>query len=101
MRSRIIDAPHGSHRAGDNYQALVRGPVVLARDENTDSLFNKPVMVIAREGYVDLTPETPDLPSTKMQFRIPVKNGFIKMVDYASVNSWDGKQVCTWLPKMQ
>lgn len=101
MRCRIIDAPHGSHRAGDNYQALVRGPVVLARDENTDSLFNKPVMVIAREGYVDLTPETPDLPSTKMQFRIPVKNGFIKMVDYASVNSWDGKQVCTWLPKMQ
>jgi hypothetical protein len=34
-----------------------------------------------------------------MQFRVPTHDGFIPMVDYASVNNWNGKHVCTWLPK--
>ena len=99
MRCRLMDAPHGSNRKGDNYQALVRGPVVLSRDENIDSNFNKPVMIPSKGGYVEAIPESPALPNTKMQFRILTDKGFIHMVDYASVNSWSGKRICTWLPK--
>ncbi|HCN82035.1 MAG TPA: hypothetical protein DIT07_00210, partial [Sphingobacteriaceae bacterium] len=92
MRCRLIDAPHGSNRAGDNYQALVRGPIVLARDENIDNNFNKAVSIVSKNGYVDVIPETPNLAATRIQFRVPTKQGYIHMVDYASVNSWNGKR---------
>jgi DUF1680 family protein len=98
MRCRVIDAPRGSNRAGDNFQALVRGPIVLARDENIDPDFNKPVKLISNDGYVDVLPEKPTLTNTRMQFEVPTAEGVIHMVDYASVNSWDGKQIFTWLP---
>ncbi|WP_114791338.1 glycoside hydrolase family 127 protein [Niabella yanshanensis] len=98
MRCRILDAPRGSNRDGDFFKALVRGPVVLSRDENIDSLFNRPVSVLSNNGYVPLTIEKPSLPGTLMQFRVPVKGGFISVVNYASVNSWDGKKIATWLP---
>lgn len=101
MRCRLINAPHGSNRAGDNYQALVRGPIVLARDENIDANYDKPTSIISKNGYVDVIPESPIQQQTKMQFRVPTNQGFIKLVDYASVNSWSGKKICTWLPKAQ
>ena len=101
MRCRIVDAPHGSNRAGDNFQALVRGPVVLARDENTDNQYNESISVISKDGYVEIVPEDPSVSGTKMQFSVPVENGFIRMVDYASVNNWNGKHICTWLPKAE
>lgn len=98
MRCRLLDAPKGSNRAGDCFQALVRGPVVLSRDQNIDSLLDKPVSVISNNGYVQLEPEKPLLPGTLMQFRVPVKEGAISVVNYASVNSWEGKRIMTWLP---
>jgi len=99
MRCRLLDSPRGSNRAADNHQALVRGPVVLARDENIDADYSKPVMIVAKDGYVDITPVPPTLESTHMQFRVPTIGGSIQMVDYASVDNWTGKQICTWLPK--
>ncbi len=98
MRCRLIDAPHGSDPAGDHFQALVRGPIVLARDENLDSDYNKPVSFITKDGYIEATPIVPTLPTTRLQFRVPTSDGFIQMMDYASVNSWNGKHICTWLP---
>jgi DUF1680 family protein len=98
MRCRVIDAPHGSDRAGDHFQALVRGPVVLARDENTDAGYNQPVALLAKDGRIEATPVPKTLPATRMQFRIPTRGGFIEMVDYASVSNWNGKHICTWLP---
>lgn len=98
MRCRLLPAPHGSNRAGDSYQALVRGPIVLARDENLDPDYNKPVLIRQNDGYVNAIAEKPVFPRTRMQFKIPVEHGYIHMVDYASVNSWNGKHICTWLP---
>jgi DUF1680 family protein len=98
MRCRIIDAPRGSNRAGDNYQALIRGPVVLARDENTDPQFDQPVTIKAKGGYVQVISETDTRHSSRLLLRVPTQEGYIKMVDYASVNSWKGKRICTWLP---
>jgi DUF1680 family protein len=99
MRCRIIEAPHGSNRAGDNFQALVRGPVVLARDENIDEHYNQPVSFISKDRYVNIIPVSPTGSGAKMQFQVPVEGGFIRMVDYASVNNWNGKHVCTWVPR--
>ena len=98
MRCRLIAGPHGSNRAGDNHQALVRGPIVLARDENIDADYAKPVTIRAKDGYVDVVPVQPTQKSTRMQLRVPTEDGFIEMVDYASVDNWNGKHVCTWLP---
>ena len=101
LRCRCIDAPHGSNRAGDPFRALIRGPIVLARDENIDTHYNKPVDIVIKDGYVDVTSVPPTLPTTRMQFRVPTRDGSIPMVDYASVDSWNGKHVCTWLPKVR
>jgi len=99
MRCRLLDSPRGSNRAGDHRQALIRGPIVLARDENTDPNYDKPVTIMARDGYVDVIPVPPVSRTTRMQFRVPTADGSIQMVDYASVDNWTGKHVCTWLPK--
>ncbi len=101
MRCRVMDAPKGSNRKGDHFQALAMGPVVLARDENIDPDFDKPVTIISKDGYVDIKSETPILNTTKMQFLVPTTDGMIHMTDYASVDSWKGKKICTWIPEKQ
>lgn len=99
MTCRVINAPLGSNRAGDNFQAVIRGPIVLARDENIDPYFDQPVAIQADEnGVVAITPVQPTLPSTKMEFLVPTSEGDIHMVDYASVDGWNGSKICTWLP---
>ncbi|MDR0725453.1 MAG: glycoside hydrolase family 127 protein, partial [Prevotellaceae bacterium] len=99
MRCRVIDSPHGTNRKGDNMQAVVYGPVVLARDENTDKEYNQPVTIKAdKAGLVKATKTKPTLESTRMEFIVPTSKGTIRMIDYASVNNWDGSHICTWLP---
>jgi len=100
MRCRVVDAPHGSNRAGDHFQAVLRGPVVLARDEGMDTNYNQPVSLQSAKGFIDAVQETPQVQNVNMQFSIPVEGGgHITMIDYASVNNWDnGKHVCTWVP---
>jgi DUF1680 family protein len=98
MRCRVVQAPHGSHARSDRFQALVRGPIVLARDENIDPQFDKPVRLAASGGFVTVKAVPPTMPDANMQFEVPTQSGAIMMVDYASVNSWEGKRVQTWLP---
>jgi DUF1680 family protein len=98
MRCRLLKAPHGLHAGSDRFVALMRGPIVLARDENIDAHYAQPVEVIASDGIVAATPTQPTLAATNMQFEIPTRGGNIAMVDYASVDSWHGKRVQTWLP---
>lgn len=99
MHAELVDAPHGSNPAGDDFKAVVWGPLVLARDENTDSLYNRPVTVVEdarRRVAVRNIPAT--LPTTRLEFLVPTTAGEIHMIDYASVNGWNGKHICTWLP---
>ncbi len=99
MSTRLISAPHGSDRRGDNFVALVRGPIVLARDENIDPNYDKPIKISAESGSVTTTQIAPTLENTRMQFRVPTSDGeFIQVVDYASINNWNGKHICTWMP---
>jgi DUF1680 family protein len=100
MRCRVLDAPRGSNRAGDNFQAVVYGPIVLARDENMDSDYHKPVKLQTQNGYIGAKQVDPIRESIKLQFLVPVgEEEYITMIDYASVDNWNnGMHVCTWLP---
>jgi len=100
MKARLIDAPHGINRAGDNFQALIWGPIVLSHDEKIDAKYDQPVNIIAdKAGIVKVSKIKPTLASTRMEFIVPTTDGDIHMVDYASVDGWDGSKICTWLPK--
>lgn len=95
MRCRLLQARQGFTLGSDKFHALMRGPVVLARDENIDPKFDQPVDIVAIDGVVDIKPVKT---AVNMQFEVPTRSGPIQVVDYASVNSWDGKRVQTWLP---
>lgn len=100
FRARLIDAPKGGRNPeGEFFQAVQWGPIVLARDENIDPDYNKPVQVVADEnGEVKVRQVTPERPGTRMQFVVPTTGGDIKMVDYSSVDCWKGSHIQTWLP---
>ncbi len=100
MRCRVVDAPRGSNRAGDNFQAVIRGPVVLARDQGLDPNFNQPVSLKSENGFIEYTQAIPAAEGYKLQLSLPLENGEnITVVDYASVDNWNnGMQVCTWIP---
>lgn len=102
MQCRVIDSPHGSNPKGDNMQAVIWGPIVLARDENIDPNYDQPETIKAdKNGLVKVLPVKPTLPATQLEFLVPTMKGTIRMVDYASVNGWEGSHICTWLPKSE
>lgn len=99
MQAALVAAPHGSNPAGYKFQAVTYGPIVLARDENIDADYNKPVKIATNaDGSLKITAVKPTLAATRLEFSVPTTGGNIRMVDYASVNGWEGKQVCTWMP---
>lgn len=99
FKARRLKAPHGSNRAGDRFQAVVWGPIALARDENADPGYADPVVVKAdAQDFVAVERIAPRLPAHRLGFRVPTEAGFITMCDYASVDGWSGKRIQTWLP---
>ncbi|MFW6304108.1 MAG: beta-L-arabinofuranosidase domain-containing protein [Candidatus Sumerlaeota bacterium] len=92
MRARAI------HSEKYNRVAVVRGPVVFARDENMDRDFDKPVRLVEKDGFIELQEEKPLYDETWQQIRVPTESGHIRMVDYASINNWNGLKTCTWMP---
>jgi DUF1680 family protein len=99
MQCRVIESPHGTNRKSDNMQAVVWGPIVLARDENTDKDYSQPVNIkTGKNGLVKIIKTKPALESTRMEFIVPTTQGTIRMIDYVSVNGWNGSHICTWLP---
>ena len=103
MRARLVEH--------DNHQAIVRGPVVFARDSRFgDGFVDETSVIQAKEGYVELTPiAAPDF--AWMSFTAPAVLGTdlegngsvqqIKLCDFSSAgNDWDkAKRYRVWLPK--
>jgi hypothetical protein len=99
MIARVILGPKGSTLGSEDYQAVIWGPIVLARDENIDPEYNQPIKIKAnKRGVVKVTKTTPTRSDARMEFIVPTTKGNIRMVDYASVNCWDGSHICTWMP---
>ena len=103
MKAKLIKASeNGRNPEGKFFQAVQWGPLVLARDENIDPDYNKPVQIIAdANGEVKVKIVDAERPGTRMQFRVPTTEGDIKMVDYSSVDCWKGKHIQTWLPTIR
>jgi uncharacterized protein len=99
MRTRVLKAKPGLHSNSGEFVALLRGPIVLARDENIDPHYADPVDIVAdTESFADVKLDRPLLTTTNVQLTVSCENGQITVVDYASVDSWKGKRVQTWLP---
>ena len=103
MRARLIEMP--------NVQAILRGPIVLARDSRFgDGDVDQSSVIVSRDGYVDLQP-IEDNGFYWMGFTAPMVMGTdlegdrtpkqIRLCDFASAgNSWDKKcRYRVWLPK--
>ena len=99
FKARRLLAPRGSNRAGDGYQAVVWGPIALARDENADASYAEPVVIKAdASGIVDVRRIAPVVKGHRLEFSVPTDAGDVTMCDYASVDGWNGKRIQTWLP---
>lgn len=95
----------------NNMQAIVRGPLVLARDTRLGQGFiDETSVAVDKNGYVDLKPiEAPDF--AWMAFSVSMVLGTdlegnsslqeIKLCDFASAgNTWDkGQRYRVWLPR--
>ncbi len=85
--------------AKDNRIAIERGPIVFARDENMDLQFDTPVQLEPRSGIIDARIEKPFYDTVWQQLQIPTPGGgSFRMVDWASINNWNDRRTCTWLP---
>ncbi|WP_430907865.1 beta-L-arabinofuranosidase domain-containing protein [Maribacter sp. 2-571] len=93
MGVRVLSAPKN-----DGHVALRYGPLVLARNENSDPLFDSTVQLVSKNGRVNGVLKTPSSPFVQIEIQIPVTNGYITMIDYASSDNWNGRKTCTWLP---
>ena len=102
MKARLIMAREGRNVKGKDFQAVQWGPLVLSRDENIDPEYSAPVKVLAdADGVVDVRMVTPERPGTTVEFIVPTSKGEIRMVDYSSVDCWEGKHIQTWLPVLK
>jgi hypothetical protein len=102
MRGRLVER--------NNYQAIVRGPVVLARDSRmADGFVDETSAVEHKDGYVELTPVGSDF--AWMAFTAPMKMGTdlegsgdakqVHLCDFGSAgNTWERNiRYRVWLPK--
>lgn len=102
MRGRLVEQ--------NNYQAIQRGPVTLARDSRFgDGFVDETSVVEHKDGYVELTPVGSDF--AWMAFTAPMKLGTdlegssaikqIRMCDFGSAgNTWEKSiRYRVWLPK--
>ena len=102
MRARLIMAKEGVNPEGKYFQAVQWGPLVLARDERIDPEYDKPVRIVSSpDGTVEVRRIAGNLKGAKVGFEVPTATGAIRMVDYASVDCWEGSHVQTWLPVLK
>lgn len=96
MRCRLLAAPRG------RFSAIVRGPLVLARDHRLGGDGDAAVTIAAdADGGVAATPE-PALIAAQVCCRIPTGGGGgFPVIDYASAGAtWDeGSRLRVWLPR--
>lgn len=101
LRAKVIEM--------NNHQAIVRGPVVFARDSRfNDGDVDEACFFVQKDGYVELTPVSNKSADTWMEFTAPLVLGTFKkqpspihFCDYASAcEKWDSpERYRVWLQK--
>ncbi|PTY02251.1 hypothetical protein DB346_09040 [Verrucomicrobia bacterium LW23] len=112
MTCRLVPSPGGVKSPAGQYQALLRGPLALARDRRLggDGDIHAPVRIkshpdgtvelLAMETLTSITPAVYDF--AQVAFLVATEHGFcFPVIDYASAgNTWDESSAfVTWIPK--
>ena len=102
MRCRLVHPPEGCPESAHDFQALVRGPLVLARDKRlgADVEEGEDIQTDA-DGCVSLVPMAATV-GALVQFAVPTsKGGRFPVIDFASSgNTWDARsERVTWIPR--
>jgi hypothetical protein len=102
MRCRLVRPPAGCPESALDFQALVRGPLVLARDKRLhgDVEEGEDIQTDA-DGSVSLVPTAATV-GALVQFAVPTtKGGSFPVIDFASSgNTWDARsERVTWIPR--
>ncbi len=64
--------------------------------------FDQPVDLAIDGGLVHATEEKPFYARVWQQILVPTTSGDrIRMIDWASINNWNGTRSCTWMPIRQ
>lgn len=105
LRAKVIEL--------NDYQAIVIGPVVLARDSRfSDGDMNEPFVFAQKEGYIMATPVENSSSFSWMAFDVPATLGLelnegeipiqLRFCDFGSAgNNWDKNQrYRVWFPKI-
>ena len=100
MCCRLVRSPKGSPKSAEAFRALVRGPIVLARDQRLGGNIDEAEDIEADAGgYVELKPMATTIPAM-MQFTVPsAHGGSFPVVDFAtSGDTWDARlKRVTWI----
>ena len=84
---RVVKAPHGSNRAGDNFFALTFGADVMARDFRFDQNYDKPLTLPTSET---LSVQMITLPDVNTALITEIGGQRVTLVNYASAGAtWD------------
>ena len=98
MRCRRVEGPHGVNRAGDGRVAVMRGPVVLTREERFDPRYDAPAAITAdADGAIAARRVEPPTPGVRLAIEVPTAAGPILMTDYASAGNWGESRIRTWI----
>jgi hypothetical protein len=95
----------------NGYQAIVRGPVLLARDTRfSDGFIAEPAVISHENGMVRLNPQSENPDNIWMSFSAPllpgtdlegIKQGQVRFCDFASAgNTWtEDSRYKVWIPR--
>lgn len=102
MATHIVQSPQGEASGAGEFQALIRGPILLARDARFQegSVFAGRVFKQDADGNALVTPSNTGLFENHMEFEVQTQTGHIHVTDYASAGStWDSRsEYAAWLP---
>lgn len=91
----------GIEGSGHKHVALIKGPVVLARDARLGEKIDTIVDILEnKDGCVDVLPSKTAGFYTNMEYKVPLKDGsYITMIDYASAGkTWTHEsQMTAWM----
>lgn len=102
MRTRIIENQAGQKTEAGEYQALMRGPILLARDARFQdgSVLEGGMIKTDQDGYAVVTPSNVQTFPNHMEFVVETQSGAkYRITDYASAGStWtEESQYASWL----
>lgn len=103
LRTRVVESPQGQKSDAGDYTALLRGPILLARDARFQDGSVLDIVQVQQDadGYAAVQPSGSRTFDNHMEFIVSTEGGgSFRVTDYASAGStWtEESQYASWLP---